>query len=325
MRRHPLLLAVTASALLATACGPHKDLALDLRSVSITVPRLITPAVQLVPPAPAPLPASLPSIPPPVTFLPPAPSTQVAPPTPPTAPACRSASPFAVPAVPASQLVEAPPAPDAFKQFSLTRFTAGGKKGEANPLQDVVITALPKALTSVGQAVDAYRVVRTDPISKTSSVEVYQLVHPSDLPSAISPGIYLVGLAWKDAVRGELSFQPSGNGLFLLPSPVEVAASGTPQYVGSATDPETLTTLTLTRNVTGRKRVNACGELIDTFTVELTGALVTPALSRQVAWTQQLATSYGGVDVEDHLRLSSVDGFSWERLTRNTSVPKETR
>jgi photosystem II stability/assembly factor-like uncharacterized protein len=109
--------------------------------------------------------------------------------------------------------------------------------------------------------------------------------------------------------------------LWILPSPVQRSANDV-QYVGAATDPSTLTTLSLTRNVRDRKRVDACGELIDTFTVEMTGTLTTLDTQRQVAWTQHIATGYGAADVEDSLTLtSSVDGSTWTRLVRNTALP----
>ena len=84
--------------------------------------------------------------------------------------------------------------------------------------------------------------------------------------------------------------------------------------------------MTITRNVTGRKRVDLCGALVDTFTVEMTGALTSPGMQRQLTWTQQLATAAGAADVEDVLTLTSiVEGFTWTRLSRNTTLPGAVR
>jgi hypothetical protein len=307
--------ALAAAAVLG-ACAPHAKLAIDMRTVSITAPRLLTPAVELVPAEAAPV--SLPPVPPVVSLLPaPAPVAV-------RAPACPIADPFAVPARPAAQDVAAPPVPDTVTQLTFGAYSSAGGSGALAGSVTEVITALPSETTSVGQLVDVWSVQRTDAKSKATSVEVYQLVHPSTSPLGTSAGIYLVGMAWDDPVRGKLSFQPSGNGLWILPSPVQLAASSSVQYVGAATDPSTLATLALVRNVTGRKRVDACGALIDTFTVEMTGTLTTPDMQRQVTWTQQLATAYGGADVEETLSLTSVlEGFSWTRALRNTTVPKE--
>jgi hypothetical protein len=171
-----------------------------------------------------------------------------------------------------------------------------------------------------GQQVESWKVERT--AATSTSVELYQLVRPSTAPGATASGVYLVGLAWTDEVRGDLVFQPVGDGLHVLPNPVQLAASGGVQYVGSATDPDTLTTLSLTRNVTGRKRVDLCGELVETFTVELSGVLTTPDGSRQVVWTQQLATAFGAADVEETLTLTDPSGgFTWTRALKATEVP----
>ncbi len=311
-------------------CGPASQLKLDLRAVSITVPRLVTPAIVLVPPAAAPQPVALPPLPPIITLLPPPPAEVpaqapvVAPP--PAPPACPAAGPLDTPAKPATPEVPHPPVPGTFVQASSGSFagapgtpSAGSLAGEVT----VVVKALPSATSSVGQLVESWQVERTDPLRKSRSVEVYQLVHPSASVSATAPGIYLVGLAWSDPTRGDVTFQPTGGGIEILPVPVQVANNDT-QYAGAATDPSTLTTLEITRNIRARKRVDACGKLIDTYTVEMTGALTTTSTQQQVAWTQQLATSYGAADVQETLSLTSVaGGSSWNRTLRNTTLPAE--
>ena len=321
MRRVVIAVAVTA---LLSGCGPATHLNLDLRTVSITVPRLVTPALVLVPPSATPVPPSLPPLPPLVTLLPPPPVSTGEPVVSPPAPACPKASPFAVPAVPGTPLVQGPPAPDHYVQTTAGALsTVNGRSPIAGQL-DVVVTKLPGSATATGQLVDSWAVQRTD-ASRGVSVEYYQLVHASSPVSATAPGIYLVGLAWKDA-RGSLTFQPVGGGLEILPNPVQQSTSTGVQYVGTATDPNTLTTLTLVRNVTERKRIDLCGQLVDTYTVAMTGTLTNRDIQRQVTWTQQLATAYGGADVEDTLTLTSpspTDAFTWTRTAVSTHLPKE--
>lgn len=322
--RRPLTAPVLglATVLLLTGCGPESELDLDLRSVAVTVPRLVTPAVELVPAAPAPPPVALPPVqlpPLPVFSLPPVVPPSLTPT--PSSPACPKASQFAVPDQPETIIVTAPPV------AGTTTHTATGSHSSTTgqgPLAEQVrttTTALPSATTSAGQRVDAWQVERTGSAGG-SSVELYQLVHPSTDPLATAAGVYLVGMAWKDPVRGDLSFQPEGGGLQVLPVPVQLGAEGGAQYAGSATDPSTLTTLSLTRNVTGRKRVDICGEPVDTFTVQMSGVLTTRDTQRQVAWTQQLATAYGAANVEETLTLTSpVEGFTWTRSLLATEVP----
>jgi hypothetical protein len=190
----------------------------------------------------------------------------------------------------------------------------------------VTVKALPRTTSSAGQVIDSWSVGRTDLSTKSSSVELYRLVHPSSAAGATDAGIYLVGLAWNDPVRGVLSFQASGKGLWVLPDPVAVAQQVqgvAAQYAGIDTDAGSLTTLSLTRNVMGKKRVDACGNLVDTYTVEMTGLLTTRDTQRRITWTQQLATGYGGVGVQDTLTLSSAPGdFTWSQTRTATSVPK---
>ena len=322
MRRSTALL--PAAALLLAGCGPASRLNLDLRSVSITVPRIVTPAVEIVPPATVPLPAPFPTLPRLATLLPPPAAPAPAPPPlaiPPSvrATSCPKAGTFDAPQVPADPLVKHPPAADTYTQSSFGSFSGAGS-GSLDGSVRVVVTALPPSTTTAGQPIETWSVART--AASGSSVEVYDLVEASPSASAIAPGIYLVGLAWQDKARGNLSFQPVGNGLQILPNPVQAAQNAT-QYVGTATDPNTLTTLTLTRNVTGKKRVDACGKLIDTYTVAMTGTLASPGVQRDVTWTQQIATGYGGADAEDTLSLTSVTaGFTWTRTLRNTTLPK---
>ncbi|MDT7569948.1 MAG: hypothetical protein QOE05_122 [Actinomycetota bacterium] len=322
-RRSPILLVVVCAALL-TGCGPKSPLEVDLRTVAITVPRLLTPAIELVPPSAAPQPVRLPPVPPLITVLPVLPTYAPQPPVAP--PACPKAGQLDVPAKPASILVPAPPAAGTYVQTAAGSYagsTATPATGSLAGPVVVEIKALPSATTVAGQKVDSWQVIRTDAARSSTSVEAYQLVHPSTAPGATAGGIYLVGMGWKDPVRGELSFEPTGNPLQILPVPVQVSSSAA-QHANSATDPNTLTTLTIIRNVTGRKRIDVCGKLVDTFRVEITGTLTTAEVQWQLSWNQHLATSYGGADVEDTLSLASVTtGFSWVHTVRNTTVPKD--
>ena len=310
-------LAVTA---LLSACGPPSHLRLNLRTVSVTVPRVVAPAVQLVPPSLPPA-VALPPIPPIANQLP------VGPP-PPSLPLkpnpCPTASSSAVPAHAAPVVVDTAPVGQSFAQRATGNFTSGSNKGSLAGSVQVTVTALPDSKAVNGQQVKVWRVQQWDPVRKARAVEVYQLVLPSSAPGAADPGVYLVGLAWSDPVRGTVNFQPVGNGLEVLPSPVQVA-SNDEQYASIATDPNTLTTLQLVRNVRGRHRVDVCGQLVDTWTVQMTGTLTTPTAQWQLTWNQQLATAYGAVDVEELLQLSDVSGNGWSRHLVSTTVPKEVR
>ncbi|HET6908095.1 MAG TPA: hypothetical protein VFH54_02060 [Mycobacteriales bacterium] len=315
-------IAIAAGALLA-ACGPQAQLRMNLRTVAVTVPRVVAPAVQLVPPS-APPPAALPPIAPLVNQLPPA--TATVPPVTTKPNPCPPAPPFATPAHPASETVGDIPASQSFVQRATGDYTNGSAKGSLAGDIRVTVTDLPDATSSNGQRVKSWRVQQVNPATKTRSVEVYQLAMPSNASSATPAGVYLVGLAWTDPVRGTLTFQPSGNGLYVLPSPVQVA-SNDEQYAGIATDPNTLTTLQLIRNVRERKRIDVCGQVVDTWTVEMSGTLTSPSAQWTVTWDQQIATAYGAADIDELFGLQDpkAGGPSWTRRLISTTVPKGVR
>jgi hypothetical protein len=309
MRR---LATLVALALLLTACGPKSHLELGMRSVNITAPRLITPAVELVPAAPLPL-----------TFtefepieLPPVPKR------PPPAPTCPEADAFAAPDAPASVIVASPPAAASFVQTSKGQYVdAAGKKTALDGIVATTVTPATTTTASNGQKADSWLVVHSDAAQQAVWAEAYQLVHPLAGVGGTNPGVWLVGLAWADA-RGKFVFQPTGNGVQLLPTPVVRAANDT-QYIGAATDPTSLTTLQITRNVRDKALVDACGQVIDAYTVEITGVLTTTTDVRQVTWTQHWATAFGAADVEHTLSLTNpIDGSTYTRTLRNTALPK---
>ncbi len=332
-RRTPVLLALSTVTLL-TGCGPHTDLRLDLRAVSITVPRLITPAVELVPvPAVAP-PVALPAlaalpvirrpaplVAPPAAAAVPVPAA-VAPPT----QRCPKADPFAVPERELAQTVDGPPAAQTFLQTASGAYAGGAgtpDKGSLAGDVEVTVTVLASETSTLGQQLDSWQVLRTDKARNATVLEAYRFVHPSTAPGATAGGVYLVGLAWSDSVRGDLAFEPAGSGLQILPSPVQQAQAGFPQYAGTGTDPGSLTTLALTRDVRGVSRVDVCGTLVDAYAVEMSGTLTTQDRQYQLTWTLDLALGYGPTDVRQNFTISSVaDGFTWTRALQDLTTPK---
>ena len=312
-RKSPILLSLLALA--ATACGPHVALHLNMRQVDLTFPRVLAPAQALVPPAPLTIPVPVPPIP---TFT--VPTQPVI--TPPPANPCPTASSFAVPAEPVSVLLDKPPMPATYFQSSKGSYTGTSATPAAGKLTSPytsVLTSLPQTTSQLGQQSDNWLVTRADGKSSTE-VESFQLALPGSSAQSVSPGLYLSGLKWKDPVRGDLTFVPSGSGVELLPSPV--AASANPSFASSATDPNSFTTLTLAGTVAGQQRIDVCGTLVDTYTTQLTGTLTSPTAQWQVNWRLQVATQYGGIVVEDDLTLTNPAGFSWDRTLHDLNTPE---
>ena len=314
--KSPILLCLLALA--ATACGPHVALHLNMREVDLTFPRVLTPAQNLVPPAPLTIPVPVPPIP---VFT--TPIQPVVPPPPPTN-VCPKAGPFAVPAEPVSVLLDKPPAPATYFQSSKGSYsgsTATPAAGQLTSPYVSALTSLPATTSQLGQQSDNWLVTRTDTKTGASEVESFQLALPSSSAQAVSPGLYLSGLKWKDPVRGgDLTFVPSGSGLEILPSPV--STSSNPSFASSATDPNTFTTLSAAGTVTGQQRIDICGTLVDTYTTQLTGTLTSPSFQSQFTWRFQVATEYGGVVVEDDLTLKNPAGLNWDRTLHDLNTPE---
>jgi hypothetical protein len=284
--------------------------------VSITVPRLVTPAIELVAPADTPT-ITFPDLPDGALALPRVPTK------PPATTGCPTADPLAQPEVPATLEVTSPPAAGTAVQVMAGAYSTAQGQGALLGLVQQTVEQLPSARASSGQLVDTWRVERTDAARKSRFVEVYQLVHPSTAVGATNAGIWLVGLAFDDPLLGKLTFSASGGGVQVLPSPVQVAQNDT-QYAGAATDPSNLTTLSIVRNVRARERVDACGSLIDTWTVEMTGVITTTSTQRAFTWKQQLATGYGAADVQDTFSVTApLDNTTFTRTLRNVALPKE--
>jgi hypothetical protein len=314
-RKSPILLGLVA--LGATACGPHVALHLNMRQVDLTFPRVLAPAVTLVPPAPLTIPVPVPPIP---VFT--VPTPPVVPPAPPASP-CPTASPFAAPAEPASVFLDKPPAPATYVQSSKGSYSGTSATPAAGKLTSPyisVLTSLPQTTSQLGQKSDNWLVTRADSKSAATEVESFQLALPTSAAQSVSPGLYLSALKWKDPVRGDLTFVPSGSGVELLPSPAAVSAN--PSYASSATDPNTFTTLTAAGTVVGQQRIDVCGTLVDTFTAQLTGTLTSPSFQWQFNWRLQVATQYGGIVVEDDLTLTNPAGFSWDRTLHDLNTPE---
>jgi len=319
-RRTAAALAGCLAALATAGCGPHQSLQLTMDQVSLTVPRVLTPAVSLVPPAPITVPLPVPSIPNVPIYI-----TPVIPPAAPKLPPCPKANEFAVPAEPASIETTSGPTPAIYIQTSHGSYSGSSATPSSGKLTANVDTAIsPLAQTTApttGQVSDNWLVSRVDTATHATTYEAYQLATPTGSGQLVTPGIYLTGLKWKDPVRGELSFIPTGGGIEIMPSPVNT--SSTAVFASSATDPNSLTTMTASGNVLGRKRIDVCGTLVDTWTVQLSGAITGPNFKYQFAWRQQIATQYGGVDVEDDLTLTApAGGLQWDRSLHDTNTPE---
>lgn len=301
MRFAILLLALTA------ACGPHVPLSLAVQEVPLAIllglqpqaPQKITIYVQAPP-------VTLPELLPP--GLAPVPS--------PTPTPCPSAPPGTDPLVPASpDLLGEPRAgvypvrlggswqPDVTKSAAYAFPQAGTMTvSQPAPLLPAGSSDYTYSVTDVPAGSDGQERVETDflvvPSNPTESAPAGQVVTQA-------AGIFITAI--KTTGAHPSSFVPS-TPITYLNLPLAVGTS----WTTAGTDPTTGTTLNLSAAVdaspqthgTGRYRVDACGQIYDSWEVHATGTLVGPGENLNLDWYYDVATQFGGLELRHALAES---------------------
>jgi hypothetical protein len=306
VRRLPVRLAILALALTA-ACGPHVPLSLAVQEVPLAIllglqpqaPQKITIYVQAPP-------VTLPELLPPGFAPVPTPSPS----------ACPSAPPDADPLVPASPDLLGEPKAGVYPirvggtwQPDITKPTA-----YAFPAAGTMTVTQPKPLLPAGSSDYTYSVVDVPSGGDgEESVETDFLVVPAN-PTESAPagqvvtqaaGIFITSI--KTTGAHPASFTPS-TPITYLNLPVAVGTS----WTTAGTDPVSGTTLSLSGSIdpspqtdgTGRYRVDACGQVYDTWEVHATGTLVGPGENLSLDWYYDVATQFGGLELRHTLAES---------------------
>jgi hypothetical protein len=305
-------------AAVGTACGPPKA------PTEVVMKELSTDIVygsQHKPAAPAPVPAANPTpgfpsfivAPPPSVIRPvtSSPAPVVTQPTPsPTVPpaACPDDDPFTFPAEPAPRGVTTPPSAGAytFRQGGTTRV------GDAPPM------ALPASAVRQVRNVAAapngditYDVV-IDSFGDTTTTS-YAVRHTTGDPSL--DGVSITHIVTRRADGTVDEFAPlSGARIIALPAGPGV------MWNDVATDPIRSTSMVLQGQVTDRGRVNACGTVLDSWTVHVTGHLLGPAKDLTLDATYQIGTQFGGFVLADNVSMKGTDGGDAVEQTSNATI-----
>lgn len=341
MRSMRLLICVALLTL--TACGPTIPLKAGLADAPSDILFGHPPASPPPPPLPQVQNFAAPLELPPVQSAPPATFSPI--PAPPTPPACPDASPFAFPGLEATASATKPPAAATYN------FRYKGTITEDPGQPDQKVTTVPTSgtrqviPTSQPSSVDGsytYSVVETfNGQQLKNDFEVYPAGHtvtstqtllPTKTPDA---GIYFTGMTMTTIGSNSpaTTFTPD--------PPIQVDVfddfNGQTWQGGSGTDPTTQKTAAVAPNgsnpnssvVTQRVRVNACGEVVQAWEVDLAGTFgdAQGSTSSGYSLTLDFATQYGGISVQDHLTLNDTDvvtgkGRSYDLTATTDQTPK---
>lgn len=311
--RPTLVVLLAVLAVSATACGPDIPIEVGIRDYSTD----IVYGAQRQPTAlPPPVPAANPSpgfpgfiVPPPpasaVTSLPPPPLPTL----PPAVVACPVDDPFDFPAEPATRTIVASPTAGVYTFRQGGTFVVGDQPPRPLPaeslrqIRDVVADPESGDLT--------YDVViESLGDTTTSSYAVRQTTGDPSLD-----GVFLTRVVTRRADGSADEFTPvSGARIIALPAGPSVS------WNDAAIDPLRGSSLVVQGTVVDKGRVNACGTVLDAWTVEVTGRLLGPDKDLLVTATYQVGTQFGGFVLADQVTITGTDGGVQVELQSTATV-----
>ena len=298
--RRPFIASMGLAALLLTACGPSTPVEVGVQDYPTDV--LLGLAKAAPPPAPKPQAEIAPDFPP--FILPALPSFAPEPVpalpsfTPPPAPiSCPTADPFAVPAETKTSVVKAPPKEGLYTYRQKGTY-ADGSKSATVPAQ-VTREVTKISLVTPGDNSDfTYQVIVTEFDKKTTTT--YEVRNVATDPTGATNGIFINDITTETAGNGTpQQFTPVPH-VSILPFPVQSGEN----IAGAGTDAIHNIHMDVNGKVGPDVRVDACGTIIDAWSVSITGRIVSPTNTRLLTATYAIATQLGGLSVMDDITLT---------------------
>lgn len=324
-RPHALPLLIAAAALTAGCGGPDRPLKVGFKEVPSNV--VLGAQSSPTPEAPTGPPSGGVTI----VYLPPPPSVVALPPPPfqvpqrdrPSTPllpqpeqTCGVADPLEPPSREAPSTIPAPPADAAYLFRNDGTFEVSGADARRGRFPEVSLRTVKTTFESDDGLVFDFTVAEI--LGETTTTTGYRVLKETALiPAAegsVEPGLYITSVETTDT---------SGQSSVFSPTPhLQVAAL--PLVRGAAVDargvdPQTATTMSFTSTVTGKARVDACGTPLDSWTIELTGEVLSPTEDLDFQSTYALGTQYGGLLLRDTVAFAGqVDGVGVSRSITST-------
>jgi hypothetical protein len=309
--------------LLTAGCsGPRTDIDATLREfpqkVRLKAASIDEPAIAPLPPSAPQLTGGLSPLATPVTLAvaPPDNRTTTTLPAPPLP--CPKAGPGVTALLAAGTGVTAPPEKGTYAFRTAGKHVVGGAQAGTvdYPKTSTRVVANPKKEAGVagGSATFAYDVIVA--LGSNYTLTSYRVVPMSDVTTLPAPGLYITLIATADAA-GKITSQfvpvPS---MLLLPFPADQGST----FNVASTDGGRAngTTMTYSGLVGDHVRVDACGAVIDTRSVTLTGRVAGQSCGTSACGstagsgatstadfiaTYAIATQYGGLSVKDEIAV----------------------
>lgn len=318
-RPHAVPLLVAALALTAGCGGPDRQLKVAFKEVpsNVILGAQSSPAPEgpIAPPTVdlpfiTPPPPSVISLPPPQFEVPVAGRPFRTPAPEPTAPVCAAADPLQPPKVEAPSSITTRPAAAQYLFRNDGTFKVSGADAREGRFPAISLRTVSDSLVD---EISFYFNV-TEVLGDTTTKTDYRVVTSQPLGSPFAPGIYLFRVTTRDSGQ-ESVFTPTPSlpyATFPLTRGASVEARGV--------DPVTQTAMSFTSTVTGKARVDACGEPLDSWTLELKdGQVLGPDIAVEFEATYQLGTQFGGIVLRDSTAYrGDVDGAGVIRTNTST-------
>ena len=260
------------------------------------------------------------TLPPSIVALPPPPFDDVARPVtaPPARPPCPAADPLEAPSLEAPSSIDAAPADGVYFFRNKGSYEVSGANPRRGSFPATSFRAVKTTFQSEDRRVFDFTVAET--LLDTTTTTTYRVVRAAEIGAAAEgtadAGLYIRGIETRNFGGETATFTPTPD-LRLAALPLVRGA----RVEARGVDPTTATTMTFTSTVSGKSRVDACGEPLDSFTLDLTdGRLLGPAQDLQFAATYAVGTQFGGLVLRDTVAFTGTDRDAGVSRTNTSSI-----
>lgn len=312
--------ALLLGALTSGCGGPERPLSMGFKEIPSDVVLGDQTASTVAAPDTPPNGAPTFALPPSIVALPPPPFADVRRPVtaPPSRPPCPPADPLQAPALEAPSTIEAAPADGVYFFRNKGSYDVSG----ANPRRGAFPESSFRTVKTVFQTDDrrVFDFTVAETLLDTTTTTTYRVVRAAEIGAAAegtaAAGIYIRQIETKSLDGQTASFTPTPE-LRLAALPLVRGA----RVEARGVDPTTATTMTFASTVAGKARVDACGEPLDSFTLELTdGRLLGPEQDLQFAATYAVGTQFGGLVLRDTVAFTGTDRDAGVSRTNTSTI-----